>query len=412
MESSERNNNKTRKIGGKKNITQKPSGTSLIQPANAQLYIDKEALASLALVQEGLLAPISSLASSASLYEGIGAYLTPFVLNPAGKKNQEVLKKSKQGTRLEIVSDGKKVGWIDVQEVFKVDKRMRAINLTGIDSGKEFERIYERLGDYGVCGKYQVDFSDILQAKNNLYTQIKACNAKKITAVVLDGQIFHRAQEKLIRDALGESDLVVVFLLKPYRNEFISYALQRRCLDFITENFLVREQVCVIPLDDTYLFMGTDNALLYAMVAKNYGCTKFIVPQGMNLSMFYEHNVLHSVLDTIKDINITIKGEYVYCNVCNMFLDSQTCPHGKHHHIRYNTESIAEFFRVGLLPPAILVRPQISAMILSSLYPNRFGNLQKLYCNLIPLEEGILSPKSEEEFYNELMHLYRIPSFI
>lgn len=378
--------------------------------STAQLHIDKEALSSLALVQEGLLSPISKLADAASL-QSTDPYLTPFTLNPAGKKNQEVLKRAKSGEKLDIVLDSKIVGSLHVKEVFGIDRRARAMNLANADSGEEFERIYARLGDYGVCGDYRVDFPDISQAKATLNAKIKAHKAKTITGIMLDGQIFHRAHEKLIRDTLGDSDLVVVFLLKPYTKSFISYELQRRCLDFATKNFLLNERICIIPLDDTYLFMGTNKVLLRAIVAKNYGCTHFIVSQSTpNLSMFYDNHAPHSMLDNIKDIRATIKGAYVYCNVCKMLVNHQTCPHGKHHHISYDAESILEFFRAGLLPPAILVRPRISAMILAHLVPNRFKNLQKLYYDLIPSNEGILLHKSEEEFYTELMRLYQTTS--
>ena len=373
------------------------------------LYIDKEALSSLALVQEGLLAPISSLANSKTLH--LDSYLTPFVLNPAGKRNRKVLESTKTNDVLDIVFEQKKVGYLRVEEVFPIDRHARTIQLTGLQGGAEFDRIYSRLGDLAVCGEYQVHFPDVKEAKARLQEQITAHNAKHTTGLVLDGQIFHKAHEALIRDALSMSDLVVLFLLKPYRHTIIHYDMQKECVELAMREYLMSDRICTIPLDDTYLFTGTNNVLLHAMVARNYGCTHFIVSDNTpNLSVFYERNTLYSVLDVVSGISTSIKGGYVYCDVCQMLVNRTTCPHGKHHHISYDTESILEFFKAGLLPPSVLVRPSISAKLIAHLFPNRFSNLQKLYYDLMPLNDGVLVPKSEEDFYLKLMQLYAIHS--
>ncbi|ETD26639.1 hypothetical protein HMPREF2087_01024 [Helicobacter canis NCTC 12740] len=376
---------------------------------NQALHIDKEALSSLALVQEGLLAPISSLANSKTLH--LDSYLTPFVLNPAGKRNRKVLESTKPNDVLDIVFERRKVGYLRVEEVFPIDRHARTIQLTGLQGGAEFDRIYSRLGDLAVCGEYQVHFPDIKEAKASLQEQITAHNAKHITGLVLDGQIFHKAHEALIRDALSMSDLVVLFLLKPYRHTIIHYDMQKECVELAMREYLMSDRICTIPLDDTYLFTGTNNVLLHAMVARNYGCTHFIVSDNTpNLSVFYERNTLYSVLDVVSGISTSIKGGYVYCDVCQMLVNRTTCPHGKHHHISYDTESILEFFKAGLLPPSVLVRPSISAKLIAHLFPNRFSNLQKLYYDLMPLNDGVLVPKSEEDFYLKLMQLYAIHS--
>ncbi len=381
---------------------------------NKQLHIDKEALYSLALVQEGLLYPIIKHKSQHTLEvdskSNYSDFRTPFMLNPAGKKNQEVLKQAKIGDKLDIVFENKVVGYIKAQEIFEVNNKQRANELSN-GQKTTFERIHKRLGKYAVYGDYHVDFKDIKQAKANLAQKIAHYNAKIITAIVLDGEVLHRGYEKLIRDGLGDSDLVVVFLLKPYEDNLIDYTLREKCLHYAMKNFLINDRICIIPLDDTYLFLGPNKVLLHAVVAKNYGCTKFMLNQDTpNLSMFYDKNMPHSVLDNLKDIQSQIKGDYVFCNTCKMLVDTKTCPHGHHQHIRYDLDSILEFYRLGLLPPALLVRPGISAIILSHLYPNRFTNLQKIYYNLMPLDDGILTPKSEEDFYKDLMRLYQMSS--
>jgi sulfate adenylyltransferase len=86
-----------------------------------------------------------------------------------------------------------------------------------------------------------------------------------------------------------------------------------------------------------------------------------------------------------------------------------SCPHGEHHHMHYNTEAILELFKNGLIPPAVLMRKEISAKVLSRLFPNRFQNLQKLHNQLMP-SSGMLERVDEENFYIELLDLYQTTS--
>jgi sulfate adenylyltransferase len=127
--------------------------------------------------------------------------------------------------------------------------------------------------------------------------------------------------------------------------------------------------------------------------------------------MYYDRNANKSVVDRLVgiDIEICIASEYVYCNLCKTLVSVQTCPHGHHHHISYHSESILELMKQGLLPPAVLVRKEISSLIVASLYPNRFKNLAKLYYDIMPVN-GLLEDHSEKDFYTELMNLYQTTS--
>jgi len=99
----------------------------------------------------------------------------------------------------------------------------------------------------------------------------------------------------------------------------------------------------------------------------------------------------------------------VFCNECNTIVSTKTCPHGQHHHVRYHSKTLRTLLRSGILPPAILMRKEISALILSELFPKRFENLQQIYDELFP-NQGILETNTYEDFYNELAKLYQTSS--
>ena len=152
--------------------------------------------------------------------------------------------------------------------------------------------------------------------------------------------------------------------------------------------------------------------MIDTLVAKNFGCNEIIT--GINhagLGVYYDKNEFHSIFDKVHgiDIDITTLDEFSYCEICKTLISAKTCPHGHHHHISYHSDSILELIRMGIMPPAVLVRSQISAIILSELFPNRFKDMQKLYYDVMP-KSGLLEKQNDKDFYLNLMKLYQTAS--
>lgn len=390
------------------------------QGKNKQLYIDKEAIAVLNLASEGLLYPVKGLmnekemneVNASGMYAG-QSYPCPFLLSPSGKRNKKVLESVKKGEILDFITDGKKVGSIKVDSTFKINKQERMYKIMGGDfASKRIQEIQNRIGEIGISGKYKLEHNEVAIHKERLQKKIAQLNAKRISGIIMRASPLHRVHEELMRKALEDCDLLVIFLLKPYRSDLINYDLRFKCTEFLVENYLMKEKVIIIPHDDTYLYAGQNNMIMSALVARNFGCTKFVVGENnRGLGVYYLNNEIHSIFDSLSGFNIEVKivSEYVYCDVCRTIVSTRVCPHGHHHHINYNTESMIEFFRLGLLPPAMLVRRQISAMMLASLFPNRFKVLDRLYYDILP-SHGLLQNSGEEEFYLRLMQLYQATS--
>lgn len=121
---------------------------------------------------------------------------------------------------------------------------------------------------------------------------------------------------------------------------------------------------------------------------------------------------MHSILDKYKNdlpLETVIVSEFVYCNECRALVSTKTCPHGQHHHIKYHSDSLKALLNEGILPPSVLMRKDISAILLSELFPNRFKNIQKIYDDIFP-NAGLLEKHDEKDFYLELMNLYQTTS--
>ncbi len=390
--------------------------------ARKAIFIDREALSTLALVQEGLLKPVDGLmdkktseeVSRTKLYKGY-SFPFPFILAPKGKRNEEILKSLKYGEKLDLAVNGQIIGWIEANEIFEINPQARVQEIYGTQNTSHpgVQATLKRLGRYAISGKYHVEYPNLHEIKEQITAAKNRIGAKQTSALMMAARPLHRAHERLIRTTLDRSDLVVIFLFKPYKEDsFLPYELRYRSIEYFVKNYLPNNRVVIVPLEYTYIFAGYNEVILDALVAQNYGCDELVIGQNhAGLGSFYDKNRIQSVFDHIKGYSIQIHTapEYSYCDICRTLVSSRTCPHGEHHHISYHADSILELLKKGLLPPAVLIRKELSAMILSHLFPNRFENLEKIYYDLMP-GSGLLENQSEEDFYIKLMKLYQTTS--
>ncbi|MDD3505838.1 MAG: sulfate adenylyltransferase [Sulfurimonas sp.] len=388
---------------------------------NKTLLIDKEAASALEFLKDGLLSPAQSLMNEQQSKEILKTGLIngksfpfPFILAPSGKTNAQVLGSLEKGEEVIILFKDKPFAKRIVDEVFHIEPNERIKQIYGTDdiSHPGVMATLKRLGSLAVCGEYELLNESSNTNKKTIDDAKKLIDAKYTTALVMAANPLHRAHEKLIRQTLENTDLLVIFLLKPYTESNLSFDIRKKALDFFINNFLIKNHVVVVPLENSYIFAGYNEIILDAIVAKNYGCDKLTVGRNhAGLGMFYDCNSNKSIIDKVIgiDIEITVTSEYVYCDKCTTLVSKNTCPHGQHHQISYHSTSILELLELGILPPTILMRKQISAVILSKLHPNRFKNLEKLYYDILPVE-GLLEEHTENDFYLELMKLYQTTS--
>ena len=388
---------------------------------NKKLFIDTEATSALELVKDNLLYPLNGLMGEQESLEVLETSLIngktfpfPFILAPSGKRNEEVIESLQKDEEVLIISKDKEFALLVVDEVYEIDPKQRTKDIYGTDdiSHPGVKATIKRIGKWAVSGEYRL----LNKSSNNnikiIQNAKKTIEAKHTTAIFMAANPLHRAHERLIRQALDTTDLLVIFLLKPNNNDNISYDIRKEALEFFINNFLPKNRVVIVPLENSYIFAGYNEIIIDAIVAKNHGCDRLTVGRNhAGLGMFYDCNSNKSIIDKVVgiDIDIEIASEFVYCDKCTTLVSKETCPHGQHHQISYHADSILKLLELGLLPPAVLMRKEMSAFLISKILPNRFANLEKLYYDILPVS-GLLEEHTEEEFYLELMKLYQTTS--
>jgi len=393
----------------------------ILSRKNKTLYIDKEAASALELLKNGLLLPAKSLMNEKESQEVLKTGLIdgksfpfPFILAPSGKLNSKVLSSLEFGEELDIIYNNNLFATLHVEEVFSINPKERIKQIYGTDDlgHPGVFATMNRLGSLAVSGEYTLASKTPNKSKEMIQDAKKLIDATHTTSLVMAANPLHRAHERLIRHALEGTDLLVIFLLKPYTESNLSYEIRKETIEFFINNFLTKNHVVIVPLENSYIFAGYNEIIIDAIVAKNYGCDRLTIGRNhAGLGMFYDCNSKNSIIDKVVgiDIDITVASEYVYCDKCTTLVSKNTCPHGQHHQVSYHADSILELLELGILPPTMLIRKEISAFILSQLFPNRFKNLEKLYYDLLPVA-GLLEEHTEKDFYLELMKLYQTTS--
>ena len=385
---------------------------------NSEISITTEVYGALELIKNKILSNYDSLMDDEQIKEvAKKGYFNgepmpySFGFAPFGEQNQSVASKLTAGQRVNLGLDGKVVGHIDVAKVFKFDESMRAKNIfLANESNSEMSL---NLGKYGISGEFELYDESLQISKDALNELIKESGAKKITAVFLTADPFNRAHERLVRMTIDKADLVVVFLIRTREERHIDYEIRKQVLDFFNQNYLPTKKVFVFALKNTTLFSSHANPTLECIAASRLGANKLVIGQNHSgIGMFFDHNEVHTILDIYKNdlnLDVIVLPELVYCNKCKTLVSTKSCPHGQHHQIKYHPDVIKELLFNGIMPPAILVRPEISALILSKLYVNRFKDIQKL-CDDLFVNSGLLENKTDRDFYEELMKLYQTSS--
>nr|WP_315519199.1 sulfate adenylyltransferase [uncultured Campylobacter sp.] len=385
---------------------------------NSEIFINTEVYGALELIKNKILSNFSALMDDEQIKEvAKKGYFNgepmpySFGFAPFGEVNQNIASKLHAGQRVNLNMDGKIVGHIDVAKVFKFDESMRAKNI--FLANESNSEMLLNLGKYGISGEFELYDESLQISKDALNELISESGAKKITAVFLTADPFNRAHERLVRMTIDKADLVVVFLIRTREERHIDYEIRKQVLDYFNQNYLPTKKVFVFALKNTTLFSSHANPTLECIAASRLGANKLVIGQNHSgIGMFFDHNEAHTILDIYKNdlnLDVIVLPELVYCNKCKTLVSTKSCPHGQHHQIKYHPDVIKELLFNGIMPPAILVRPEISALVLSKLYVNRFKDIQKL-CDDLFVNSGLLENKTDRDFYEELMKLYQTSS--
>lgn len=332
-------------------------------------------------IAKGLFSPLTGFMDEAQtrrvldtmhLENGI-PWTIPILLAVSEKKADTI----EVGSRIAIEDDtGDLVAILSLSEKFKLDHSQIAAGVyrttdpshPGVAYTLSLGPVF-LAGDLDVLKDRKIEFQEYNLTPKETRAAFKERGWQRIVAFQTRNPV-HRAHEYLQKCALEVCDgLLLHPLMGTTKSDDIPGDVRMACYTTLLDLYYPKKHVMLSLMPVNMRYAGPKEAIMHAIIRKNYGCTHFIVGRDhAGVGSFYGTYDAHYIFDEFdpKEIGITplFFEHSFFCKACGNMASIKTCPHDKQHHVFLSGTKVREMLQAGEVPPAEFTRTEVAKVLI------------------------------------------------
>src|SRR3989338_11577303 len=271
------------------------------------------------------------------------------------------------------------VAVVSITEIYKGDLEKEALSVFKTNELKHpgVKYLFES-GNYCIAGEVKVlkhtydEFPEYNTGCEGTRKAFKEKGWKRIVAFQTRNPV-HRAHEYLLKVALETVDgLLLHPTMGETKGDDIPANIRMKCYQTILEKYFPENRTLLCMMPASMRYGGPREAVLHAIIRKNYGCTHFIVGRDhAGVGNYYGTYDAQKIFDELASgelgINLLFFEHSFYCKSCGEMASFKTCPHDKSNHITLSGTKVREMLKNGEIPPVEFTRPEIAKILIDSM---------------------------------------------
>jgi sulfate adenylyltransferase len=286
-----------------------------------------------------------------------------------------------RGQDVALASDDRnRIALLKLAEIYQVDRKREAEAVFGTgDEAHPGVKNVLAMPPWCLAGRVML-FEDVpgrtfLQyprEPRQTRAQFRANGWKKIVAFQTRNPT-HRAHEYIQKAALEICDgLLLHPLVGETKGDDVPATVRMETYELLLKLYYPQGRAMLAVMPAHMRYGGPREAILHAIVRRNYGCTHFIVGRDhAGVGNYYGSYDAQKIFERFAPAEIGITPltfeNTFYCTKCASMASYKTCPHSDADRLLLSGTKVREMLRRGELPPPEFTRPELAAILVRAM---------------------------------------------